>query len=108
MKRFLVLLFLTPLIVACSPPADEAPEAPQVEEAAVPEAPQVETAAASDAPEPAAYYEFLWCKFGENYSPESRDAYFADFNTIADSISSTTNLDNLSISSGGPSKSNSS
>ena len=26
MKRFLVFLFLTPIIVACSPPADDAPE----------------------------------------------------------------------------------
>jgi hypothetical protein len=75
MKNFLVFLFLTPIIVACSPPADDAPEAPQVEMAAAPEA-----------PEPAAYYEFLWCEFGENYSAESRDAYFADFNAIADSM----------------------
>lgn len=86
MKRFLVFLFLTPIIVACSPPADDAPEAPQVEMAAVSEAPQVDMAAAPEAPEPAAYYEFLWCEFGENYSAESRDAYFADFNTIADSM----------------------
>jgi hypothetical protein len=75
MKNILVFLFLTPIIVACSPPADDAPEAPQVEMAAAPEA-----------PEPAAYYEFLWCEFGENYSAESRDAYFADFNAIADSM----------------------
>lgn len=86
MKRFLVFLFLTPIIVACSPPADDAPEAPQVEMAAAPETPQVEMAAAPEAPEPAAYYEFLWCEFGENYSAESRDAYFADFNAIADSM----------------------
>ena len=86
MTRFLVFLFLTPIIVACSPPADDAPEAPQVEMAAAPETPQVEMAAAPEAPEPAAYYEFLWCEFGENYSAESRDAYFADFNTIADSM----------------------
>ena len=59
---------------------------PQVEMAAVSEAPQVDMAAAPEAPEPAAYYEFLWCEFGENYSAESRDAYFADFNTIADSM----------------------
>ncbi|MBT6586269.1 MAG: hypothetical protein HON77_18370 [Gammaproteobacteria bacterium] len=86
MQKFLVFLFLTPIIVACSPPADDAPEAAQAEIAAVPEAAQAEMAAAPEAPEPAAYYEFLWCKFGGNYSTESRDAYFADFNTIVDSM----------------------
>lgn len=87
MKRVLFYIFLMPIIMACSPPADDASEAPQVEKTAVPEATEIEiTAAAPDAPEPAAYYEFLWCKFGENYSDENRDAYFADFNAIVDSM----------------------
>ena len=74
MKRLFLFSLLAPLIVACTQPTEEAPAAPEPEVAAAPEA-----------PEPAAYYEFLWCDFGENYSDESRDAYFADFNGIVDS-----------------------
>lgn len=61
--------------MGCSPPSDD-----------VPETPPVEIAAALDAPKPAAYYEFLWCEFGEKYSVVNRDAYFADFNAIVESI----------------------
>lgn len=73
MKRLFLFSLLAPLIVACTQPAEEAPAAPETEVAA--------------APEPAAYYEFLWCNFGENYSIENRDAYFAEFNEIVDSMS---------------------
>ena len=77
MKRFLVFVLLAPMFVACTQPTEEAPAA----------APQAEVAASPpEAPEPAAYYEFLWCKFGENYTEETRDAYFAEFNVIAGSM----------------------
>jgi len=77
MKRFLVFVLLAPMFVACTQPTEEAPAAP----------PQAEVAASPpEAPEPAAYYEFLWCKFGENYTEETRDAYFAEFNAIAGSM----------------------
>ena len=77
MKRFLVFVLLAPMFVACTQPTEEAPAA----------APQAEVAASPpEAPEPAAYYEFLWCKFGENYTEETRDAYFAEFNAIAGSM----------------------
>jgi len=71
MKKYIVLTFFAAMIVACTQPKEEAVVA-------------IETA--PEAPEPAAYYEFLWCSFGENYSEEARDAYFAEFNTIADSM----------------------
>jgi len=75
MKRFFLFSLFAPLIVACTQPAEDAPAAPEAEVAAAPQA-----------PEPAAYYEFLWCEFGKNYTDESRDAYFADFNGIVDSM----------------------
>ena len=80
MKRLFLFSLLAPLIVACTQPTEEAPAAPEPEVAAAPE-PEV-----AAEPEPAAYYEFLWCNFGENYSDENRDAYFADFNEIAESM----------------------
>jgi hypothetical protein len=75
MKKILVFVFLTSTIMGCSPPEDDAPE---TQLAAMSEAPE--------APKPSAYYEFLWCEFGENYSAENRDAYFKDFNAIVESM----------------------
>jgi|TARA_B110000459_G_scaffold185727_1_gene216648 hypothetical protein len=47
-----------------------------------PETQAVETAQAT----PDAYYEYLWCKQGENYSTETSQAYVADWNAAIDEL----------------------
>ena len=72
--RFICFIMFAGFLAGCSQPADTEGSADQ-------------TATQSSAPvEPDAYYEFLWCEFGDNYTEEARDAYFASFNEIADSM----------------------
>ncbi len=72
--RFICFIMFAGFLAGCSQPADTEGSADQA-------------ATQSSAPaEPAAYYEFLWCEFGDNYTEEARDAYFASFNEIADSM----------------------
>lgn len=83
MKRFSLLLFSTFLFTACA--QEEA-----VVEATAPEIEPVATEA-SPPNEPDAYYEYLWCKQGENYSDESFQAMVVDWNILIDSLENKTN-----------------
>ena len=78
MKRISLLLLSTFLFTACA--HEEA-----VVEATAPEIEPVATEA-SPPNEPDAYYEYLWCKQGENYSDESFRAMVVDWNTLIDSL----------------------
>ena len=78
MLRLLIIIFGGFLISACNKSGD-------TEVAA-------ESAAVEAAnPEPVAYYEYLWCKQGENWSQDTSAAYISDWNKEIDAMSD--NLD---------------
>ena len=78
MKRFSLLLLSTLVFTGCA--QEEA-----VESAAVPASEAVSTEAYPPS-DPDAYYEYLWCKQGENYSDESFQAMVKDWNALIDGL----------------------
>jgi len=83
MKRFSLLLLSTFLITACA--QEEA-----AVEATAPESEPLSTEAYPPR-EPDAYYEYLWCKQGENYSDERFQAMVVDWNILIDSLENKVN-----------------
>ena len=69
-------------LASCSDAKDSSPSAaPEAQDS-----PSQTSAAAEARQEPAAYVEYLQCKFGENYSPESFQTYLAAWNTELDAM----------------------
>ena len=70
--RFICFIMFAGFLAGCSQPADTQGSADQA-------------ATQSSAPaEPDAYYEFLWCEFGDNYTEEARDALWTSLSNAID------------------------
>ncbi|MBA59086.1 MAG: hypothetical protein CMQ40_07920 [Gammaproteobacteria bacterium] len=54
-----------------------------------PEKPAEVAIAAEDAPAPVAYYEYLWCQRGENWSMDAAQSYVDDWNAELDAMDDT-------------------
>lgn len=79
--KALHLLIASLIVAGCAQPANET-----AEQAPAPAPAPAAAEEATAAMEPTAYYEYLWCKNGENMSDEAMTDFLADWNTEMDQL----------------------
>ena len=90
MNKILILLACAALAIGCSEQSGTGAQAPTP-------MPAFAGTEAAAIPEPSGYYEYLWCKNGENANDDSIASLVADWNAEIDKLDAQPNLSLIHI-----------